>query len=112
LALTLGGIHLGLASLTKTPELQLEDSESKALAYSIANVMEQFDMSPDPRFVAVGGLITTCASIYGPRAYLIRERRKEEKKPAKNDIASNVTVESNGNVVSITDPAQFNFSGN
>jgi hypothetical protein len=83
--------------------MRLDESESKALAQSVVTVMEQFDMTPDPRFVAVGGLIATCATIYGPRYYLIAERKKEDKK------ANAVTVpEMPSNV---TDLSAYNFTG-
>lgn len=72
-------VHVGLASVTKTPELVLEEDEAKSLAMASANVLEQFDITPDPRVTAVLGLVTTCGMIYGPRVYLIRERKKEER---------------------------------
>jgi hypothetical protein len=73
-------VHVGLASVTKTPELVLEEDEAKSLAMASANVLEQFDITPDPRVTAVLGLVTTCGMIYGPRVYLIRERKREENK--------------------------------
>ena len=72
-------VHVGLASVTKTPELVLEEDEAKSLAMASANVLEQFDITPDPRVTAIVGLITTCGVIYGPRVYLVRERRKAER---------------------------------
>ena len=72
-------VHVGLASVTKTPELELEEDEAKSLAMASANVMEQFNITPDPKVTAVLGLVTTCGMIYGPRVYSIRERKKEEK---------------------------------
>lgn len=72
-------VHVGLAGVTKTPELVLEEDEAKSLAMASANVLEQFDITPDPRVTAVLGLVTTCGMIYGPRVYLIRERKKEER---------------------------------
>lgn len=77
-------VHVGLASVTKTPELVLEEDEAKSLAMASANVLEQFDITPDPRVTAVLGLVTTCGMIYGPRVYLIRERKREEKEKSNN----------------------------
>lgn len=75
----LGMVHLGLAASTKTPELMLEDAEAMALSTAILNVADQFDFRPDPKIEVTIGLIITAATIYGPRAYNIRERLKKEK---------------------------------
>lgn len=79
LAANIGILHLGIASLTKNPELELEDAESRALALATQNVLEQFATEIDPRVTAVVGLVTTAGSIYGPRAFLIRERKRNAK---------------------------------
>lgn len=71
-------IHIGLAGATKTPELKLEDEEAEALAKSTAVVLEEFDIRPDPKIEAIIGLVTTASMIYGPRAYMITERKKRE----------------------------------
>lgn len=78
LATNIGIIHIGLAAVTKTPELELSDTESKALASATANVMEQFATEIDPRVTAIVGLITTAGSIYGPRVFLVRQRKSIE----------------------------------
>jgi hypothetical protein len=72
-------VHIGLAAATKTPELALEEQESEILAKSIANVLDEFDIRPDPKVEAIVGLVTTAGMIYGPRVYLISERKKREK---------------------------------
>ena len=71
-------IHLGISSVTKTPELKLDDQEAEALAKSTAAVLEEFDIRPDPKIEAIIGLITTAGMIYGPRVYMISERKKSE----------------------------------
>jgi hypothetical protein len=73
-------VHMGVASYAQFDGFNIEQKEADALAASIANVMEQFDWTPDPRFAAVAGLVTTSATIYGPRAYLYREHLKEKAK--------------------------------
>ena len=78
LSQTLLIVHLGLANITKFDGMNLDKSESDALANSLANVMEQFDYVPDPKFTAVAGLVVTSATIYGPRVYLYREDKKEK----------------------------------
>jgi len=80
LALALSAVHLGLSAFTKAPELQLDDTESEALAKATVNVLAQFDLSPDPKIVAIASLLSVCAQVYGPRALLISERRKSERK--------------------------------
>lgn len=76
-------VHVGLASVTKTPELELDDKEAASLAGAVANVMTEFDITPDPKIQAVLGLVTVSGMIYGPRIYLIRERRSAEKEAEK-----------------------------
>lgn len=83
--------HAGLASLTKTKELEIESNESEALAKNIANVMAEFDITPDPKIQAVLGLVMTAGMIYGPRMYLIRERVKNEKPKKPNLVSINGT---------------------
>lgn len=75
---TLKFIHLGIAGAVKVPELALEQSESDMLAGSIVNVMDAFDIRPDPRAEAVVGLIVAASAVYGPRVYLIKHRRASE----------------------------------
>lgn len=72
-------MHLGIAAATKSPEMALEDTEAEALAKATANVMSEFDIRPDPKIEALIGLVMVAGSIYGPRVYNIRERRKEER---------------------------------
>lgn len=73
-------VHLGIASATKTPEFVLEDTEAETLAKAVSNVLIEFDIQPDPKAQAIFGLVVAAGSVYGPRVYLIRERRKEERK--------------------------------
>ena len=83
--------HMGLANATKTPELELDKTEADALANATAKVMEAFDVRPDPRFVAVAGLVSVAGSVYGPRIYMIQDRHKTERKnrPPKDGPPSN-----------------------
>lgn len=71
-------LHVGLAAATKTPEMVLEDSEAENLAKATATVLTEFDIRPDPKVEAVIGLVTAAGLIYGPRIYLITERKKLE----------------------------------
>jgi hypothetical protein len=69
---------VGIAAATKTPEMVLQDAEASNLAAATANVLEEFDIRPDPKIEAVIGLVTAASMIYGPRIYLITERKKRE----------------------------------
>lgn len=73
-------VHLGIASATKTPEMALDDEEAKNLAAATATVLQEFDIRPDPKVEAIVGLITAAGMVYGPRVYLITERKKKEAK--------------------------------
>lgn len=82
-------VHAGVSAMTKTPELALEKDDATTLARATANVLEQFDITPDPKVTAVVGLVMACGTVYGPRIYLIRERlisearaKQEETQPA------------------------------
>jgi hypothetical protein len=72
-------VHAGLASVTKTPELELERDDAGNLAKATATVLEEFDITPNPKVAAVIGLVTTAGMIYGPKVYMIRERKREER---------------------------------
>lgn len=72
-------IHVGVAGMTRSPEWTLDDKEAETLSGSLANVMEQFDIRPDPKIEAIVGLCVTATSIYGPRVYMIQQRKKVEK---------------------------------
>lgn len=79
LSTTLMLVHVGLASATKTPELELEEKEADTLAQATARVLEEFDFTPSPKVQAVVGLIVACGSIYGPKAIQIKMRWDAEK---------------------------------
>lgn len=83
----IGFLHVGIAAATKTPELQLSDDESKLLATNVANVMDQFDIRPDPKTEAIVGLLIACGTIYGPRIYVIRARKMEEREKSQSNVA-------------------------
>lgn len=50
------------------------------LANASANVLEQFDLKPDPKTQAIVGLIIAAGTVYGPRAYMITARKAQEKR--------------------------------
>lgn len=71
-------VHVGIAGITNTPEMALEDDEARLLAEAAVPVLDQFDFTPDPRFAAAFGLVVASARVYGPRYVLIRARKAKE----------------------------------
>lgn len=65
-----------LAMLTKNPALEISDKESDTLARSLKNVMDQYQLKPNPRTMAWVQLAATSAAIYGPRIAVIAASRK------------------------------------
>jgi hypothetical protein len=59
--------------------MMIDSEEGDLLAKSAANVLEQFDMTPDPKLQAAVGMIVACAVVYGPRVALIRARKALQK---------------------------------
>jgi len=107
LAAMLGFIHIGIASISKCPEMALDDSEAQNLANATTNVLKEFDYIPDPKIVAISGLVSTAAIIYGPRYYLIKTRVSGEKKEKKAGFVE----PSNIGQFNPTDPSNFNLGG-
>lgn len=56
----------------------IDKEESDLLANASANVMQQFDLTPDPKTQAIIGLVMACGTVYGPRVYMIRARMAQE----------------------------------
>jgi len=73
-------VHTGLASAVKTPELVIDEQEGGMLAGPLVDVLDQFDIKPDPKIEACIALVTACCAVYGPRIYTISNRTKREAK--------------------------------
>lgn len=75
-----------LAFITRFDDFALDDNEAMAMAVAAANVIEQFDYTPDPKITAIVGLVTTTSMIYGPRIYLYKnhlaKKTKEKRESA------------------------------
>lgn len=85
-------IHAVMAGVTATPELMLDESESKKLAKAIEGVTDQYKLTLDPKIAAYIDLATTLGMIYGPRGVAIYVRKKMEKaKPVQRAQEGNVT---------------------
>lgn len=84
-------MHHMLAAATSTPELMLDEKEGKAMADAIAEVSKHYPMTIDPKTLAWINLASCATMIYGPRAYLIRQRKAQEKNAHKNS-GDNVSI--------------------
>ena len=80
--------HTGLAVATRCPEFELDKEESDYLAKASANVLEQFDITPDPKTQAIAGLIIALGTVYAPRYIMISARVKSEKKAKQEQTAT------------------------
>lgn len=84
-------LNVGISYMTRFDDFRLDDQEANDLANATAQVMVQFNYTPDPKFTAVMGLVTTVGIIYGPRVYLYKKEltkssdSKMEKKIARAD---------------------------
>jgi hypothetical protein len=67
-------LHIGLSTVSKTPEWELDKTETDMLANATVNVLQQFDIRPDPKIEAIFGLITAAGIVYAPRFILYRNR--------------------------------------
>lgn len=89
------GIHAMLSVALRTPELKLEDDESKPLAQAVKAVADLYDIPViSEAAIAWIGLITVGSQIYGPRMYMINERLKAER--AEKRGSSSTSTRPNG----------------
>ncbi len=56
----------------------IDKSEGDLLAGASANVLAQFDITPDPKTQAIIGMIIACSAVYAPRVIMIRARKAQE----------------------------------
>lgn len=73
-------LHIGIANVSKSPEFEIDKTESDLLANATVNVLQQFDIRPDPRAEAIFGLLVACGTVYGPRIYIHNKRKQTDKK--------------------------------
>lgn len=73
------GLHIIAAKFTGIPILQLDDKEAFALAESIQNLAEQYEIKINPKVAAGLQLLGTAAMIYGPRYLMMVEAAKAYK---------------------------------
>jgi hypothetical protein len=84
--------HMGISGAINVPELALEKDDADLLANGIVPVLDQFDFTPDPRFVAVFGMFAAMGKVYGPKVYLYRNRVQAEKDARMKRAGSGSTV--------------------
>jgi hypothetical protein len=84
------------AAFTKTPELILDDDESKPLAGAVAELAKHYDIPGlDAKAMAWVGLIMVSSRIYAPRFIMISGRLKTEameRRKSKPTLAVDNTV--------------------
>lgn len=57
------------------------------IAKATANVLEEFDLKPDPRTQAIIGLVMACGAVYAPRVVAYRMRKAQAKQEASPGVA-------------------------
>jgi len=73
-------LHAGISTATKTPEIAIDTDDATTLAKATANVLAEFDITPDPKVAAIVGLVVAAGTVYGPMAVSIRLRKDAERK--------------------------------
>lgn len=75
----LTGIHALAAVALKTPELALDESESRPLAEAVAEVSKHYDIPGlSDKAIAWVGLVIVAGKLYAPRYVLVSQRLKAE----------------------------------
>lgn len=82
------GLHQLTAMVTGVPEIMLSDAESQALAESVINMADQYDLAIDGKTGAALQLLGTAAMIYGPRFFAFKGRMAQNavKSPGVMDV--------------------------
>lgn len=71
------GIHAMLASLTDIPELAITDQEGDAFMKAAAGCMRHYGVAATQKTIDHIALVGCVVSMYGPRAFAVRQRLKE-----------------------------------
>lgn len=84
-------VHLGISKATAIPEIELDSDDADTLAQATANVLQEFDIKPDPKVEAIFGLIVAAGSVYAPKVIIYNRRKQTEKEENKsNNSTANV----------------------
>jgi hypothetical protein len=73
-------IHLGIATLVKQPELELEEQEARKLSAAAVGVAKHYNIEASEKALAWTNLAVVGFSTYGPRVFAMRMRWETEKK--------------------------------
>lgn len=87
------GVHKLTAMMTGIPELEISEPEGQALAGSVINVCNQYDLEIDGKTGAFIQLFATAAMIYTPRYVMIRKKMAVAKA---NEMAQGQMFDANG----------------
>lgn len=93
------GLHIIIAKFTGMPFMMLSEKEAVALGESICGVASQYDLTINPKVAAGLQLALTGAMIYGPRAVMFAEAKKQAIQKSRmmqttgnaDDVSSNTT---------------------
>lgn len=78
LAKQLQGVHVMVAMITQSPEMQLSDPESIELAKAITAVCAEYNLSLSGKTGAMIQLLGAGAMVYLPRIMAIKQRKAKE----------------------------------
>lgn len=95
LAMQLIGMHLIASKLLRAPELVIGEPEAKTLAKAIKAVMAQYSINISPKAMAFYQLMAAASVVYGPRAFMIANRKAQETR-AKRTQQSNAPIHPQG----------------
>ncbi len=79
---TLMGIHLGVAAISKCPELEIGKEDAKLLAEGVAGVLALYKVRMTAKQEAYGLLIEAAGQVYVPMAVSVYFRKKMEAEAA------------------------------
>lgn len=77
------GIHAGLAVLTHTPELELDETEAKNICVACDNLAQFYNVAPSPEIKLWLNLVGALGGAYAPRAIAVAARKKREREKAR-----------------------------
>ena len=91
------GIHLVIAQITGIPEIALSENDGVALAESVNNVCDQYDLAIDGKTGALIQLAGTAAMIYGPRVFAFHARMNSAQNRKGETVDGEYQKENKGN---------------
>ena len=89
LARQIQGIHQIGAMVSGIPEFAISGPEAETLAVAVEGVAREYDLSIDGKTGAALQLAFACASVYGPRVFVIAKRRRAEAENGGGDAVEN-----------------------